>query len=114
MTKLPSDLKSPHIQTLLKGAQKSTLEMLRLLKHLPLLVKDMMAIQAHLNLLQPLNTAFFTCLTTSHQENIIFLKNSFFALFSLETLENMFQAKSRTSSCSRVGLKDILKALDFT
>jgi len=25
-----------------------------------------------------------------HQENIIFLENSFFALFSLETFENVF------------------------
>ncbi len=113
MTKLPSDLKSPHIQTLLKGAQKSTLEMLRLLKHLPLLVKDMMAIQAHLNLLQPLNTAFFTCLTTSHQENIIFLKNSFFALFSLETLENMFQVKSRAFKMSFRPTLEQLEVLDF-
>ncbi len=46
----------------------------------------------------------------THQENIIFLENS---LFSLEMLESMFQAKSRTSSCSRVGLENILKALDF-
>jgi len=43
-----------------------------------------------------------------------FLKIAYFPLFSLETLENVFQAKLRTLSCSRVGLENILKALDFT
>ncbi len=43
-----------------------------------------------------------------------FLKIAYFPLFSLKMLENVFQAKSRSSSCSRVGLKNILKALDFT
>jgi len=43
-----------------------------------------------------------------------FLKIAYFPLFSLEILENVFQAKSRSSSCSRVGLKNTLKALDFT
>ncbi len=55
-----------------------------------------------------------SALTTYIRKTSFFLKIAYFPLFSLEMLENVFQAKSRSSSCSRVGLKNILKALDFT
>jgi hypothetical protein len=50
---------------MLKGARKSMPEALKLPKHQPLLIEDMLAMRHHLNLALPLNAAFFACLTTT-------------------------------------------------
>jgi hypothetical protein len=50
---------------MLKGAQKSTPEALKLPKRLPLLVQDIVAVRAQLNLTKPLDVAVFACLTTT-------------------------------------------------
>jgi hypothetical protein len=54
-----------HIQTMLRGARKSTPEALKLPKRLPLLIDDIVAVRAQLNLSQPLDAAVFACLTTT-------------------------------------------------
>jgi len=62
---IPWNIDDLHIHTMLKGARKSTPEALKLPKRLPLLVDDIVAIRAHLNLTQPLDAAVFACLTTT-------------------------------------------------
>jgi hypothetical protein len=54
-----------HIQTMLKGARKSTPQALKLPKRLPLLIEDIEAVRCQLNLSLPLDAATFACLTTT-------------------------------------------------
>jgi len=54
-----------HIQTILKGARKSTPEALKMPKRQPLLIEDITAVRAQINLSEPLDAAFFACLTTT-------------------------------------------------
>jgi hypothetical protein len=62
---IPWNIDELHIQTMLKGARKSTPEALKIPKRLPLLVEDIVAIHAQLNLTQPLDAVVFACLTTT-------------------------------------------------
>ena len=62
---IPWKIDELHIQTLLKGARKSTPAALKLPKRPPLLVEDIISIRAHLNLALPLDAAVFACLTTT-------------------------------------------------
>jgi hypothetical protein len=62
---IPWNIDDLHIQTMLKGARKSTPEALKIPKRQPLLIEDMLAVRAHLNLSLPLDAAFFACLTTT-------------------------------------------------
>jgi hypothetical protein len=62
---IPWNIDELHIQTMLKGARKSTPEALKLPKRPPLLVQDIVAVWAQLNPTQPLDVAVFACLTTT-------------------------------------------------
>lgn len=62
---VPWKIDDLHIQTLLKGARKSTPAALKLPKRPPLLIEDIVSIRAHLNLAQPLDAAVYACLTTT-------------------------------------------------
>src|SRR6266849_10715085 len=62
---IPWKVDELHIQTLLKGARKSTPKALKIPKRLPLLVSDIVSVRAHLDLKQPLDAAIYACLTTT-------------------------------------------------
>ena len=54
-----------HIQTMLKGARKSTPEAFKRPKRQPLLIEDIIAVRDHIDLSHPLDAAFYACLTTT-------------------------------------------------
>ena len=62
---IPWNIDDLHIQTMLKGARKSTPEALKLPKRQLLLIDDMLAVRDQLDLSLPLDAAFFACLTTT-------------------------------------------------
>jgi hypothetical protein len=62
---IPWNIDDLHIQTMLKGARKSTPEALKMPKRQPLLIEDIIAVKAQITLSQPLDAAFFACLTTT-------------------------------------------------
>jgi len=62
---IPWNIDDLHIQTMLKGARKVTPEAAKLPKWQPLLIEDIIAVRAWLDLTQPLDAAVFACLTTT-------------------------------------------------
>ncbi len=62
---IPWNIDKLHIQTMLKGARKSTPKALKIPKRLPLLVEDIVAMCSQLDLAQLLDAAVFACLTTT-------------------------------------------------
>jgi hypothetical protein len=62
---IPWKIDQLHIQTMLKGARKSTPDALYIPKRLPLLIEDIVAARSQLNIAQPLDAAVFACLTTT-------------------------------------------------
>jgi hypothetical protein len=72
---------------MLKGARKSTPEALKLPKRQPLLIADILAVRAQLDLSIPLDAAFFACLTTT------FFTASRLGEFTIQNL-NSFNAEA--------------------
>jgi hypothetical protein len=62
---IPWNIDDLHIQTMLKGARKSTPQAFRLPKRLPLLIEDIVAVRSQLTLSEPLDAAVYACLTTT-------------------------------------------------
>jgi hypothetical protein len=94
---IPWNIDELHIQTMLKRAQKSTPEALKLPKRLPLLVQDIIAVRAQLNLTQPLDVAVFTCLTTTF---FTAARLGGFTVKNLSSFNARYTSKSPTSSAT--------------
>jgi hypothetical protein len=62
---IPWKIDELHVQTMLKGARKSTPDALKLPKRLPLLIEDIASVRTQLNLALPLDAAVYACLTTT-------------------------------------------------